>query len=174
MGSCFSFHILMLERINSTSENSPRMNLCRFTALSVPKWSWRVRHELTASTRTPSQSNTTHVVFGISLPADMTLMLLKTTFLERLRSRFDGNTDRSQKKKGAEGRGPLSETPCVRAVLCLQRDSHPITGMRETKRRGVCPSSMHPFVRYDYAQALRLYDKPLQERKSAPSPTFGA
>ena len=35
------------------------MNRWRFTALSVPNESWSVRHELTASTRTPSQSNTT-------------------------------------------------------------------------------------------------------------------
>tara|TARA_X000001036_G_scaffold439041_1_gene488644 strand:- start:2027 stop:2281 length:255 start_codon:yes stop_codon:yes gene_type:complete len=74
----------------------------------------------------------------------MTLMLVNTAFLERLRSKSVEKMDRSPKKRGPKAGGPFTETPCDRVALCLQGDSHPIAGMRETKRRGKCPSSMHP------------------------------
>jgi len=43
------------------------------------------------------------------------------------------------KEKKGEGRGPLSETPCVRIALYLQGGSHPITEVRETKGGTIVP-----------------------------------
>jgi len=59
IGERISFHIAMSDRMNSTSESSPAIKRERFLLLSVPKPSWSVFHELTESTKTPSQSKTT-------------------------------------------------------------------------------------------------------------------
>ena len=96
---------------------------------------------------------------------------------ERLRNTFEMKSTLEGEERGAEDRGPLTETPCVRAGFPPFWWIIPSQGCWEAEGKGAeapfpnASDCLHVGLE---PQALVSYDKSFQVLSKAPFPTLGA
>jgi hypothetical protein len=97
----------------------------------------------------------------------MSLIPLNSTLLERLRSMKVEESEEKEKKD--EGRGPhLRKPPAIVWSSTSKEVVIPSLGCGRQRGGANAPPRCIRFYQIRLAQALRSYDKPLQERRSAP------